>query len=475
MMAKKTKVLLIVPPNSLEERYGKLKFVGALYPSLGLAAIGAITEKAGFPVKVIDCEAEGLSYSDLEQKIKEYQPEVIGMQTFCNTINRAFEIAKRTKKSISRDIKIVLGGVQATLFPEKYAENQYVDFIVKGEGEIIFNNLLDALENNSADFSHVPGLVWKKEGQIISNQNEKLITNLDDLPYPARHLFDSSKYYPSAQLRGKRIVHIITSRGCPFNCGFCSCHKTFGRSYRFMSTDRVINEIKYLKEKYRIDGLNFYDDTFTVNRPRIMELCDRLIKEKIKLPWICFTRVDCVDPELLKKMKEAGCYQVFYGVECATQRLLDIISKGFTLERIRQAFKWTKEAGLEVLASFIIGLPTETVEEAKKTLDFAIELGCDFAHWEVYTPHPGTNLFEIALQHGNLLTTDWNKFSPWSDEPVYLPFGRTIEELKSTKEWAYRKFYLRPFFILKRLYGIFKLPPDRIIRLVKSGLTMITK
>ena len=469
---KKLKILLVVPPNSLEERYGKLKFVGTMYPSMGLAAVGAIAEKEGHRVKVIDCEAEGLSYNDLEPRIKEFQPDLIGMQTFCNTINRALEIAKRVKENIDSNMKIVLGGVQATLFPNEYIQNRFVDFIVVGEGEIIFKNLLDALANNNSDLTKILGLAWKKDSQTIVNPPEKLITDLDQLPLPARHLFDLSKYFPSAQLRGKRTFHIVTSRGCPFNCGFCSCHKTFGRSYRFMSARRAIEEIKFLKDKYNIDGLHFYDDTLTINKERIAELCDKMIAEKINLPWACFTRVDCVDEKLLRKMKQAGCYQIFYGVECSNQRLLDIVNKGITIEQIKNAFKWTKQAGIEALASFIIGLPTETEEEARQTVNLAIEIDADYAHWEIFTPHPGTNLYQIALEHGKLLTTDLNKYSPWSDEPVYLPNNRTVEELKKTKDWIFRKFYLRPWFLVRRLRGLARLPLNRVVKLVQSGLLM---
>jgi len=469
---KNTKILLIIPPNSLEERYGKLKFVGTMYPSMGLAAIAAIAERAGYPVKIIDCEALNYSYEDLEKEIKLLRPDVIGIQTFCNTINRALEIGKIVKEKINPEIKIILGGVQATLFPEEYIKNKHVDFIVIGEGEIVFENLLNALENKQTDFSNILGLVWKKNNEPIINPQEKLIENLDILPFPARHFFDLTKYFPSAQLRGKKTFHIITSRGCPFNCGFCSCHKTFGRSYRFMSADRVISEIKYLIKNYNIDGLHFYDDTLTVNKTRIIELCNKMIKEKINLPWACFTRVDCVDEEILEKMAEAGCYQIFYGVEAGNQRMLNVMNKGITIEQIKRAFEWTKKYKIEALASFIIGAPTETLDDTKQSLEFAKEIKADFAHWEIYTPHPGTNLYKIAVENGTLLTTDLNKYSPWSDEPVYVTNGRTIKELKKTKEWVYRQFYMRPLFILKRLRNLLRLPPIRIFKLIRSGLVM---
>ncbi len=466
------RVMLVVPPNSLKERYGSLKYVGTMYPSIGLASIAAIAEKMRCQVKVVDCEAMGFSYEKLEQEIREFSPGLIGMQAFCNTINRALEIAGRVKNNVNRQIKIVLGGVQATLFPEEYCKNEFVDFVVKGEGEIIFKNLIQALENNSADFSGINGLVWKKGKELVSNKNEKMIDDLDPLPFPARHLFSLDKYHPSAQIRGRRVFHIVTSRGCPYRCGFCSCHETFGRTYRFMSAKRVIAEIKYLADTYRMDSIHFYDDTFTIHKARTLELCEAMIRNKVALPWACFTRVDVIDRELLRKMRKAGCYQIFYGVESGSQRLLDLISKGITLEQLRFAFKATKEEGIEALGSFIIGLPTETRQESLQTINFARELDADFAHWEIYTPHPGTNLFDIALKNGKLLSQDWNKFTTWSDEPVYLPNGRGADELKALKKKGYRDFYLRPSFILGRLKGLMKLPPSRVIKLIQSGVSI---
>ncbi len=466
------KILLVVPPNSLAERYGKLQGVGTTYPSLGLAAIGAVAEAGDHEVRLIDCEAAGLTHNDLEEKIRAYQPQIIGLQTFCNTIGRTLEISKRVKENISTDIKVIFGGVQATFFPKEYIADKNVDFVVVGEGEIIFKNLLDALEKNSTDFSHINGLVWKKNGQIVVNPPEKLIENLDILPFPARHLFDWKLYHSSAQLRGKKTSLIITSRGCPYNCGFCFSHKTFGRTYRYMSSGRVIEEIKFLKEKYNVDGLQFYDDTLTFNKARITELCDLMIAEKINLPWSCFTRVDCVTEELLKKMKAAGCYQIFYGVEAGNQRLLNLMSKGITIEQIKNAFSWTNNAGIEALASFIIGLPTETKEEARDSVKLAKEIEAAYAHWELFTPYPGTNLYKIALEYGRLLTTDLSKYSPWRDEPVYLPYGRTTEELKETKQWIYRQFYLRPFFFIRLIRSLLNLPFGRIVKLIHGGLIM---
>jgi radical SAM superfamily enzyme YgiQ (UPF0313 family) len=460
------KILLIVPPNNLEERYGKLASVGTLYPSLGLAAIGAVGLEAGHEVKVIDCEAHGLGYEELYAKISEYHPDLIGMQTYCNTVNRALTIAGHVKEHLGQDIKIVLGGVQVTIAPLQFIRDPHVDFIVCGEGENIFRNLIDVLGSGGRDFHRVNGLLWKDDaGKVVVNPPQAHEPDLDRLPMPARQLFEMSVYRTSAQLRGKKTFHVVTSRGCPNSCRYCSCQKSFGKTYRYYSTRRVIAEIKHLMANYGMDGLHFYDDSFTVNRQRTMELCNAMIAAGIRIPWACFTRVDCVDEELLRKMREAGCYQIFYGVECANQRLLDYVRKGITIESIRKAFKWTREAGIETLGSFIIGLPTETVAEAKATLKLAKDLDADFIHWEFYTPHPGTDLYEDALKKGKLTTTDLNRFTTWNDAPVYVAEGRTAEELVETKRWLYRKFYMRPVYVLKRMRVLANLPFSNVVKL----------
>lgn len=464
-------ILFVIPPNSLEERYGKLKNVGTIYPSMGIASVAPVSEKLGFTVKVLDCEAIGMGYDALEEEIKKINPDLIGMQTFCSTMNRAIEVAKRAKKVSGGKIKTVLGGVQATLFPEEYCKNESIDFIVVGEGEIVFENLLKALEKCES-FENIKGLAWKKEGKVIVNEQEKLIKNIDHLPFPARHLFDMKYYHPSAQIRGSKTFHIITSRGCPHRCGFCSCHKTFGRTYRFMSVDRVITEIRHLVNDYGIDSLQFYDDSLTVHRKRIIELCNAIIDEKLVMPWACFARVDEVDTELLKIMKKAGCYQIFYGVESGSQRLLDLMKKDITVEQCRKAFAITKAEGIQALGSFIMGLPTETREESEMTAKIAIELDADYAHWEIFTPHPGTDLFQIALENGKLLSSDWNDFSTWTEEPVYLPNGRTVDELKSLRSKAYKKFYMRPSYVLKMILNLSKLPAKRVFNLLLAGLNM---
>ncbi|MBU0957630.1 MAG: B12-binding domain-containing radical SAM protein [Nanoarchaeota archaeon] len=466
------KLMLIVPPNTLEERYGSLSGIGTLYPPLGLAYLAAYAEEKGHEVKVIDSEAEGYGYEDINKIAKKFEPDLVGMSTYCTTLNKAYRVAENLKKII--DVKVVLGGAQATLEPEKTLSNKNIDFVIYGEGEKSLGELMEVLNGDVKEFSKVKGLVYKNsKGEIKVNKKRELIKDLDEIPLPARHHFPMNLYHSSANLRGKRTLNIMTSRGCPYQCTYCAGSLIFGTNFRFVSTDKVIEEIKQMRDEYKIDSIQFYDETFTVNRKRVIELCDKMIKDKLNLTWSCFTRVNLVDKELLKKMKDAGCYLIFYGFESGVQRLLNMINKGITLEQSLKAVKMTHEVGIETWGSFILGLPSETKEETKETIEFALKLNPTFIQFPIAIPFPGTKMHEQALQHGKL-KEDWDNFTAW-DEVVYVTKGRSEKELKEAVKNAYKKFYLRPSYIINRMKSIYKLPIKNSFALAKAAFLTFIK
>jgi len=435
---------------------------------MGLAYVAAAAEESGHNVRVIDAEALAIGYDTIAEKIKTFSPELIGMQTFCANLPRCYRVAEIAKE-ISSEIRVVLGGVQATLFPEDQFENPYIDIVVRGEGEITFTELLETLSDHG-DLGLVKGITFRDtEGEIISNPRQDRISNMDDLPFPSLHLFPMEKYHSSAQLRGNRTLHLFTSRGCPYDCTYCSGDLIFGRSFRFRSPDAVVKDIKRLIDDYNVDSLQFYDETFTVNKKRVFELCDAFDSAGINLPWACFTRVDCIDEELLIRMRKSGCYQIFFGVETGVPRLLDMIRKRTTLEQARKAFELTRKLGIETVASFMLTLPTETEAETWESVRFGIELDPDYVYWLTFVPYPGNELTEIARQSGTIVNDDPTTYNVFN-EIVYVPEGRSVEEIRQTVARAYRRFYLRPRYVVRQMIKLIKLPPDKAWLLIKGGI-----
>ncbi len=462
------KVLLIVPPNSQEERYGKFSQIGTLYPPLGLAYVAAVAESEA-EVRVLDSEAMNYSYADIERLTKQFNPDIVGMQCYCTTITRCYKVAELIKK-LNPMVKIILGGAQITLEKQETMKNKNIDFGIYGEGEFVFRDLLKELKKSekNQNFKKINGLIWRNKSKLIINPKQELIKDLDKLPLPARHLFPMEKYHSSANLRGKHTLNLMTSRGCPFNCAYCAGSLIFGKTHRYHGTDRVIEELLELRDKYHADSIQFFDETLTANRARVIELCNKMIEKKLNIEWSCFTRVNLVDLELLKKMKAAGCYLIFFGYESGNQRLLNLIRKGITLEQSRKATKWCNEAGIETWGSFMIDLPTETKEESEETINFALEINPTFVQFPITTPFPGTDLYQLCKDNGKILTDNLDEYTAW--DVVYTSTGRTVQDIKNTVKKAYRRFYLRPSYIIRRFKNVMKLPANKIINLFASAL-----
>ncbi|MBN1354910.1 cobalamin-dependent protein [bacterium] len=452
----------------MKERYGDLLEAGAVYPSMGLAYIASAALMDGHRVSVLDAEACHLTFDDIADRIRDELPDIIGMQTFCANLSRCYRVAD-TAKSIDPGIQVVLGGVQVTLFPQEQFEHPSIDIVVRGEGERAFRAYLSAMRDNGK-LEDVPGISYRDgNGRIISNPKPQLIESLDDLPFPALHLFPMNRYHSSAQLRGRRTLHLLTSRGCPYNCSYCSGDLIFGRSFRFRSPGKVIEDIRKMIDDFGIDGIQFYDETFTVNRERVFALCDALDEAGLALPWTCFTRVDCVDETLLMRMKRSGCYQIFFGVETGVPRLLELIRKQTTLNQAREAFRLTRKIGIETVASFMLTLPTETEVETWQSVRFGLELDPDYVYWLTFVPYPGTELSEFCLTSGTITNKDPTTYNVFN-EIIYIPENRTEEEIKRTVARAYRNFYLRPKYILRQLHRLLKLPPRKSWNLIMGGV-----
>jgi radical SAM superfamily enzyme YgiQ (UPF0313 family) len=439
-------------------------------PPLGLVFIASVLEKIGYNVSIIDAQALKIDENEVAERAA--KADIVGITSMTITFNSAVNVAKAIKK-INNSCFIIMGGSHVTVLPEKtLADVKEVDAIVIGEGEKTIADLINAIDKKE-NFEKVLGISYRKEGKIITNPPRVTVENLDDLPMPAFHLLPIKNYRPYPP-HGKKLPYmaIMTSRGCPYRCTFCF-KSIFGRRFITKSSKNVIEEIKALIEKFGVKELLFYDDSFTFNKNRTLELCDEIIRNNLKIIWSCETRVNLVDKELLEKMKEAGCYIISYGVESGDQTILNNLKKDITIEQVKNAFKLTKEADILTVAYFMIGSPGDSNETIRKTIDFAKELDADFAQFSICTPFPGSELFDNLAKKG-IKIEDWDKASyvtsKGKSKPIILTDNLNEEEIKKWYSKAYKEFYFRPKYWLKTILRIRSIGDMKIIL---NGIRML--
>jgi radical SAM superfamily enzyme YgiQ (UPF0313 family) len=395
-------------------------------------------------IAVVDGMSENPSPDALLDRILATDPDIVGISSFTYGIKDTLLLSKWIKAS-RPDIKIILGGVHVTQLPYEAIKDANIDFIIRGEGEYSFRDLIAGKEPDS-----IKGLVYKDTvGNIKMHPEFGKIEDLDELPTIAYDLVDMSKYFPTAgQCHRFPAAAMITSRGCPGRCIYCSSSVS-GKKVRYRSAKNIANEIKYLISNYGIKEIIFMDDVFTFNKNRLIEFCRLVQDENIDIVWDCSSRVQHVNEDVLQIMKKSGCSQLSFGVETGDENVLKSIKKGQTLDHVRKKVALSKKAGLETRSSFIIGFPADTVESIKKTIAFAIELDPHLVSFYVATPFPGTEMYDWAVKNNALLTTNWSLYDQ-SHHIMNIP-GASTEEIDVLYKHAYKSFYHRPKYMLRRL------------------------
>jgi len=440
------KVTLVNPPYP-ESAHQHPPFI-----PLSLGYLGAVCEKDGYEVNVIDCQGERLSLQNFRSKLEKTNADIVGITSATLTYKSALEVAKIAKE-VFPECLTILGGCHATFWDvNALKECPNLDVIVRKEGEITFLELLRKLENKE-NLNNVQGITFRKADKIIQNEDRPYIENLDDLPFPAHHLLNLNSYIKM----GKLIIPLTTSRGCVYWCDFCTAVRMFGRKYRMRSPKNVVDELEFLCTKYGADQFTFYDDAFTVDPRRVEEICEEILRRKLQIQWDCETRVDMVNKPLLEKMKEAGCIAVWFGVESGSQMMIDKMHKKLKIEQTRKAFKIAHEVGLMTVASVILGFPGETEETAWETVNFVKSLNPVDVGFYIATPYPGTPLYETVKNKGWLKIEDFNRYD--TATPVFETPYLSIEKLNEIRFKAYQQFYLRPSYVFKMLmkggvYGV---------------------
>ncbi len=463
----------LVSPNS----FSMLKdFLDVCGPPLGLGYIASYLREHGeHTVKVIDSLTLNYSNQQIASEIEAFNPEVVGVSFFSTPmVYDAMETTREIKKR-RNDLFIVAGGVHVTFAARQTLwECNEIDVVVRGEGEKIMLNLLNNCNNKEkCCLKRIKGITFRENKEIIETPPETLVQNLDSLPFPAFDLLPMDKY----RLGKKRFATMITSRGCPFKCIYCSSSRLYGSKWRCRSPMNIIQEILLLKKRYGIDEIEFLDDNFMLNPSRAEKIAEKIREENIKISWTCSSRVDTISrfPRILKKLKDAGCHAIYVGVESGSQKVLDFIGKKINLSQARKAIKAIKEAGIDSVASFILGFPCETRKDMEKTVKFALELDPTYVQFTLATPYPGTPLYEKALKERLLLERDWRKYDVLT--PVLKVEGISPRELTYLLRKAYMSFYMRPKFLLtqlrKRNFFLFKKILKAFVTYVKEEFSWI--
>jgi len=411
------RVLLLSTPHPLEE---------SPVPPLSLSYLASVLNREGIEVKILDFLVTQYHPRKLRRELEEYRPQLVGAT--CVTLN--YPIARRMLKvckAFDPHIFTVIGGPHVTFaLEETLLQSPWIDAIVIGEGERTLVELVRAVEEDK-DIHQVSGIAFADGGMVVKTPPQARIENLDQLPLPARELLPMARYRAL-----DTPCTVITSRGCPYSCIFCSGHRMFGPKVRFRSPGLVVDEIEKLQHDFGLAKINIVDDTFTLNHHHARAVCEEMLRRNLKIKWSVFARVDRISEDLAQLMKRAGCEWVLFGVESADEGILKTIRKGITLDQVRSGVKIAAEAGINVFNSFIFGLPGESWDTAIKSIAFGDELyhkyGAKYG-FHILSPLPGTELYERAKGYGvRILSRNWARYN--ANEPITATATMSKEMVK---------------------------------------------
>jgi len=434
------KILLINPPAR------DVQHESIVVPPLGLMYVGATLKRAGFHVKIKDAFAERMDWQDFEIYIKQEKPHIMGIGGMSPTIDtsmRAIKIARPYTKHI------ILGGPHSSLYKQKIFDTcQEIDFGVLGEGEETTLELIRALDHGNS-INGINGVVTTD----IQNNKRELIRNIDSIPFPDRKMI-SYRLYRYPLLKDRCVTTMFTSRGCPYQCSFCD-KSTFGSTWRPRSVENVLGEIEGIVNYHQIKSIIFYDDLFTLNKERVMALCEGILKRGYRFDWKCEGRVNLVDLEMLKLMKRAGCSIIAYGVESGNQVGLDYLNKKTETEDIGRAFSLTRKAGIKTMAYFILGIPVESYHDELYTIEFAKEIKPTYAQFSILSPYYGTKVYDDAVKKGLYWEIDaQNPMDKDLKRPVIMSEKWDEEKLQRILKTAHVRFYFRLQYIVMHVLSL---------------------
>lgn len=461
-------VVIINPPNTDEESYiarsadrwphrvkrGKF-FSNKIFPKypLYLLYAAAVLERAGFKVTVIDAAERNYDIQKTVELVESLKPAPLltVIEVASPSLEQDIRFAKELKESVATHINL-LGAHASVYHREIMGDYPFVDSVIRGDFILSLTELAGALKNRSG-LSSARGITRRENGQVKINEEMPLLSDLDNLPYPARHLLNPARYLMGHYTYEPQLL-MITSMGCPYRCIFCLWPEVLYKGRVMLrSPVKIVEEMRFIKKEYGAREVYFDDDCFNISVARVMEVCRAIISGKVNIPWITEMRCNNVNYEMLKAMKKSGCIKILYGVESGNQDILDKSRKNITLEQIRGAFRLTRQAGIKSHATFMFGLPGETRETIEETMKLARELTPDTIQCSIALPYPGTEFYDMAKRNGTLKIDGWMDFDGELCGAVEYP-GLTKEYIRNSVGRMYKQYYMRPGYLLNRIINI---------------------
>lgn len=452
--------VLLINPLWSKDTKSIFRYLYGVFPPLGIALLASILEQDGHYVKIIDCAAEEILPADITKHISE-KFDFIGITALSQLAPLSYELARIIKKHF--DVPIIMGGIHATAMPDEVISNPYIDICVRQEGEEVIREIV-----SHKPLSGIKGISYKDNARIIHNPSREPIVDLDPYPLAAYHLLPMKRYRSMLGVAIKwPSIGLIISRGCPGKCEYCYPN-SLGDKVRMKSPRKIMEELLLLKNNYGVKEIDFYDDTFTFFKNKIIEICDLLIRYKAALTWSCLTRPDLVDEPLLKYMNEAGCHQVMYGIEAGSPEIRKKINKRIDVD-FKKVIKMTQRSGIQIRATYMIGNYDEKYEDVLKTISFAKYCDSDFAVFNVCTPFPGTVLYQRLEAEGRISSRDWSKYDFFN--VVFKHPHLTADEITRLYKQANKEFYFRLIVFIRQLKCIYSFTRMRL--LFKIGVALI--
>ncbi len=436
------------------------------FAPLGLGFAAAIAERAGHEVVLIDAHAERLTPPQVLERLRRFDPQALGFMLTTYMFHDNLRYIRYLKREI--DVPTFVGNVNMELYPRETLSYPEIDFGIMGPALDALPALLDALEQGKP-VPDMPGLCYKRDGEVVLNKPSYTKEPFDRLPFPWREGLPHHLYH-SAMSKRKNLMNMITVRGCPAACTFCHIHRV---PYSTRPAQGVVDEMAECQERFGVHEFEIFDPSFTMDRQRTMDICDGIIRRGLDLDFAVRVRVDQVDPELLARMHQAGCRRMLYGMETGSQELLDRMKKGITLDQSLQAIRWTQDAGIKAIGFFLIGVPGETRETIQETLRFAINSGVDYAQFHKTMAKPKTQLNRQAME--TLGYDYWREYVLGNAPEMRIPAPWTDlsqETVEQETVRAYHRYYMRPRYIAKTLLGVQS--AEELWRYVRSGIGLFT-